>query len=672
MSALPDARHARPTLRHATAEEYRAFVMRRGDVRSGSNLLKAYRRFVRHYPGLGEWFHAPLAQRVGQTWPRSGQAYVSAVARPYLYYLASRGVAFDWEWVIAAERHILTPELLPPAVTEFIRESVTLAVGLGYRRKGAVSKLSRTLKALYLHRPAATFGDDMAADLDVLEQSLAAFGHRADLHYFFGSAEAFRRHAKSYREAVYALRLVLYHRGLLPAPPVRTASRPKRVSPRPLMEALLERYLWARRVQHARPATLRKIGGDVRRFIDWLAREHPGLESFAEATRAQALAYSASLDTALSPRNGKPLSAETKITRLSSLSVFFRDTTAWGWEGAPRRPLLGARDLPKRPKRIPRYIPADQLNCLMREVHRLDCPYQRTALIVARWSGARRGEIRSLDLDCLDTYPEGTPRLRIPVGKGKTERLVPLHEEAATAIRALQQVAAPARGFRDEQTGTETRRLFVWRGLLLSASYLFETALARACAAAGLVDHHGRPLITAHRFRHTVGTELAEGGARLHTIMRMLGHTSTEMTLVYAHISDRAMTEDYRKVLGPGAEIAGPLAADLRAGTLPEESVEWLKTNFFKTELELGHCLRLPSEGPCECDLYLSCAKFITTREYAPRLRARRLRELELATDAATRGWEREVERHRCAAARIEQLLGELNEPLEEGESAGG
>jgi integrase len=672
MSALPDARHARPTLRHAPAEEYRAFVMGRGDIHSGSNLLRAYRRFVRHYPDLVSWFGAPLAERVGRTWPRSGQAYVSAVARPYLYYLASRGVAFDWEWVIAAERHILTPELLPPAVAEFIRESISVAVGLGYGRKSAASKLSRTLKAIYLHRPTACVTEAIEADIAGLEQVVTAFGRRADIHYFFSSAEAFRRHAKSYREAIYALRLVLYHRGLLPAPPVRTASRPVRVSPRPLMEALLERYLWARRVQHARPATLAKIGGDVRRFIDWLSREHPELESFAEVTRAQALSYSASLDTALSPRSGRPLSVESKITRLSSLSVFFRDTTAWGWEGAPRRPLLGSRDLPKRPKRVPRYIPADQLDRLMHQVRRLECPYQRTALIVARWSGARRGEIRSLDYDCLDAYPDGTPRLRIPVGKGKTERLVPLHKEAAAAIRELQLLAAPTHGFRDEQTGVETRRLFVWRGLPLSVSYLFETALERACGAAGLVDRDGKPLITAHRFRHTVGTELAEGGARLHTIMRMLGHTSTEMTLVYAHISDRAMTEDYRKVLGPGAEIAGPLAADLRAGVLPEESVEWLKTNFFKTELELGHCLRLPSEGPCECDLYLSCAKFVTTREYAPRLRARRMRELELAADAASRGWGREVERHRCAAARIEQLLGELNEPLEEVENVSG
>ena len=50
-----------------------------------------------------------------------------------------------------------------------------------------------------------------------------------------------------------------------------------------------------------------------------------------------------------------------------------------------------------------------------------------------------------------------------------------------------------------------------------------------------------------------------------------------------------------------------------------------MKANFFRTELELGHCLRLPEEGPCECDLYLTCAKFVTTPEYAPRLRERRL-----------------------------------------------
>lgn len=666
MSALPNPRPAQPRFQHATQAEYGAFVRQRPDIRCGRNLLRAYRRFVRHYPDLDQWFHAPLAERVGDRKTRCGQTYVSALARPYLYYLALRGeVCFDWEWIIATGCHVLPQELLPPAVFAFIRESADEAVRLGYGRKSVTGKLSRTLKALYLHRPATGVTEADEVDIAELERAITAFGERPDVATFFASAEAYQRTAKSYREALYTLRVVLYHRGKLAALPERTASRPKRQSLRPRMEALLERYLWARHVQHARPATVTKIGGDVRRFIAWLAREHPEVESFAEVTREQVLDYAASLDADISPHSGKPLMIESKITRLSSLSVFFQDATAWGWEEAPRHPLLGARDLPKRPKRIPRYIPADQIERLMPAVRQLRCPYQRSALLIARWSGARRGEIRNLDLDCLDAYPDGTPRLRIPVGKGKSERVVPLHEEAAAAIRELQRLAVRTRGLRDEQTGAESRRLFVYRGLLLSASYLFETALARACAAAGLVDQGGKPQVTAHRFRHTVGTELAEGGARLHTIMRMLGHTSTEMTLVYAHISDKAMTEDYQKVLGPGAELAGPLAEQLRTGVLPAESVEWLKTNFFKTELELGHCLRLPQEGPCECDLYLSCAKFVTTREYAPRLRARRLRELELIEDAVSHGWEREVERHRCAVRRIEQLLTELSEPLD-------
>ncbi len=666
MSAFLNPQPSRPRFPHVTSDKYSAFTGQRPTIRSGNNLLKAYRRFIRHYPDLDQWFQASLAERVGKTKTRSGKAYVSAFARPYLYYLRLRGeVFFDWDWIIGVNCHVLSDELLPPAVTELIGALVNEAVRLGYRRRSVTYKLSRVAKALYLNRLAMGVAKINEADITAFEDAIMAFAQRSDVETFFDSTEAYGRVAKGYRQAIYSLRVVLYHRGEIATLPNRKASRPKRVSPRPRMDVLLERYLWARRVQYTRPATIKKVGCDVRLFINWISLEHPEADSFADVTREHVLAFAASLETTLSPRSGKPLTIESKITRLSSLSVFFRDTVAWGWEEAPTRPLLGARDLPKRPKRIPRYIPADQLNQLVHAVRQLACPYQRAALIVARWSGARRSEIRNLELDCLDAYVDGTPRLRVPVGKGKSERLVPLHEEAASAIRKLQQLAIATRGLRDDQTGAESHRLFVYRGLLLSASYLFETALERACSQAGLVDHEGKPMVTAHRFRHTVGTELAEGGARLHTIMKMLGHTSTEMTLVYAHISDKAMAEDYHRVLGPGAELAGPLAEQLRAGTLPEESVEWLKTNFFKTELELGHCLRLPQEGPCECDLYLSCAKFVTTREYAPRLRSRRMRELKLMEDAISQGWDREVERHRCTAKRIEQLLEELGEPLE-------
>jgi hypothetical protein len=89
------------------------------------------------------------------------------------------------------------------------------------------------------------------------------------------------------------------------------------------------------------------------------------------------------------------------------------------------------------------------------------------------------------------------------------------------------------------------------------------------------------------------------------------------MSVTYANISDPAVLADYQSVLQPGAVIAGPLAETLRAGQLGQDALDWLKTNFYKTALELGHCLRLPQEGPCECDLYLTCAKFVTTPHYA-------------------------------------------------------
>jgi hypothetical protein len=85
--------------------------------------------------------------------------------------------------------------------------------------------------------------------------------------------------------------------------------------------------------------------------------------------------------------------------------------------------------------------------------------------------------------------------------------------------------------------------------------------------------------------------------------------------------------EQHEKVIAAGGRVAGPAAAALPANSLDEDTVDWLKTNFFKTELELGHCLRLPQEGPCESDLYLRCSKFFTTSEYTPRLQARRARE---------------------------------------------
>lgn len=366
-------------------------------------------------------------------------------------------------------------------------------------------------------------------------------------------------------------------------------------------------------------------------------------------------------------RTGAPLTAATRRVDIQVVLGFFRDGYAWQWPDMPGRPLLMNGDLPKITYAVPRFIPDDQLAVLMDAIRVMECPFQRAALLIARWSGARRSEIRMLDLDCLDAYPDGTPRLRVAASKNYAERTVPLADEAAEAIRTLQQfrrgqIDRPLRGNHNERAA---RRLFVRHGRVLSNAYLFDDALLIACRTAGLLDEQGKPMITAHRFRHTVGTQLAERGARLQTIMSVLGHKSVQMALVYAHVGDPAVLDDYRTVLGADATIAGPSASAVRNRELTAASIDWLKDNFFRTELELGHCLRLPAEGPCECDLFLTCAKFITTPKYAPRLRDRHATELALADQARSQGWDREVERHESVARRVHQLLTDLNEPLD-------
>ncbi len=459
--------------------------------------------------------------------------------------------------------------------------------------------------------------------------------------------------------------VVLFHRE-------QAVTEPRKVMPYwgerkvvpPRMEAVLEKYRKTRLLTDM-PETAQRVTSRVRCFVAWLVEREPRIDSFAAVTREHLLDFAEALKQMIGMCTGKPFTVLTRRGHLSALNVFFRDMASWGWDDVPIRPLLGSGDLPKMPYRVPRYIPEDELARLMATIRALECPYQRAALLIARWSGARREEIRRLEIDCLDNYPDGTSRLRIPAGKTKKERMIPINEEAAEAIRQLQTLQRAPRGFRDSHTGKITHYLFVDYGKRLSSFYLFTSSLRHACEAAGLVTADGKPTISAHRFRHTVGTQLAEKGAKLHTIMKVLGHTSASMSMVYAQISDREVLKDYQSVLSPGAVIAGPCAEDLRNGQMPQSSIDWLKTNFFKTELELGHCLRLPQEGPCECDLYLNCVKFVTMPEYVPRLRRRRKQESDLMADAQQRGWIKEVERHRCTMNRIEQLLKELGEPLE-------
>ena len=64
---------------------------------------------------------------------------------------------------------------------------------------------------------------------------------------------------------------------------------------------------------------------------------------------------------------------------------------------------------------------------------------------------------------------------------------------------------------------------------------------------------------------------------------------------------------DYEKVVA-GSAIAGPAAVRIRNHEMTQRELDWPKSNFYKSEMELGPCTRLPEEGPCECDLFRPAA----------------------------------------------------------------
>jgi len=658
--------------RHADADEYDAFVATFATNHLYRNRCHRFRqRFVDRYPDLTEWFAEPLQVRIGRDHkpaaPRTFTDEINAQALAYVLFLGLTGrVAFDWPWLFAVKLAKFWAYAERVGRTDAVagrKALVAESSGLGYMTwDGAEWALSRH----FLHTGDFDIRNMRAEHLSDLVAAIADFGSGPEGLAFHGSAERHRHIARSWHVSLHQLGVLLYHRGQAAEVPRIAGPPPWAVShvlPVP-MGALITRYVEARSLTD-RPGTVEHTRIALCRFAAWLLETEPGVSNFERVSRDHIVRYSAVLNAYRTPRGGRPLTISTKRWHLGALSGFFRDGASWEWEGMPAHRVLGAGDLPRMVKALPRYIPEEQLGPLMTAIRTLECPYRRAALLIARWSGARRGEIARLELDCLDRYADGTARLRIPAGKTKTERSIPIHEEAAEAITCIQQLRseAPDRGLADELTGTLTRYLFVRYGQMMSTTYLFDSGMRIACTAAGLSG--GATNITAHRFRHTVGTQLAERGAKLHTIMAMLGHTSADMSLVYAQISDREVLRDYQAVLGPGATIAGPSAAALRSGVMPASAVDWLKSNFFKTELELGHCLRLPQEGPCECDLFLTCAKFVTTPAYAPRLRRRRRLELELAQDATAKGWQREFERHRCTADRLQGLLADLGETLE-------
>jgi integrase len=547
---------------HAGREEYfgwlRATFDKHGSIKSRRYF---YNRFVTRWPDLQDWFDAPLLVRLdlhdavpGESGKRRGPSHE---AGSYLAYLSlAHRMPMDADWVLSRN----FDGVFSARVATALGLDLALVDALDLRQRQLGYRNGRSLLTWAIARIVLWRGDpDITA---ITYQDLVRFGEQIRRWCALpeagiiraGQVHSTRRNhdpdvlpaefEKTCLSRLHGLHVLLFNTGQICEPPLqglktRELWREQLTPPGtpPAIAAPVDRWLTGRLHTTDRAESVRNARDAFRYFLRWIGQAHPELSTLAELTRAHVEGFLVHLHELINPRTSRPLSARTRYSYISPLLQFFRETSQWGWADVPARPLLGRSDLPKLPLALPRFIPRDQLDRLMQAVEELEDPHQRAALLLLRWSGARRGEIARLTIDCLDAYPDGYPRLRIPVGKTYTERMIPLHPQAADALRALidQAEADNAAPRHDPWAQRPVRYVFMRRGQPMGKQFLFDGALAIACRNAGLVTGDGNPSVTAHRFRHIVGTQLAEGGAQIQTIMAILGHRNAQMSATYSN-----------------------------------------------------------------------------------------------------------------------------------------
>jgi integrase/recombinase XerC len=121
-------------------------------------------------------------------------------------------------------------------------------------------------------------------------------------------------------------------------------------------------------------------------------------------------------------------------------------------------------------------------------------------------------------------------------GKGKKERLVPIGEQAFTAIKNYWDLLP-------HLPGGQAPVFYASRKKLTPVSPRdLQLRLKKYLALAGL-----DPQMTPHKLRHSYATHLLDAGADLRSVQELLGHAHLVTTQVYTHMTTDRLKRAYDK-----------------------------------------------------------------------------------------------------------------------------
>ena len=259
---------------------------------------------------------------------------------------------------------------------------------------------------------------------------------------------------------------------------------------------------------------LRKFSEHAGRSLDWRRVDHQQVRGF------------------LAELMGNGLSKPSVARALASLRSFYK----WmAREGLVEQNPAALVSTPKLPKKLPRVPTMEEVNGLLDSSLPENAAFplrDRVIFELLYGCGLRNSELVGIQLDDI-SWSNEVIRVR---GKGKKERLSPLGDAAATAIR---EYLSERQKILDAKHRSSVSLLINLRGGSLTTRSVGRIVKAIAIARGLSPDVHP------HTLRHAFGTHMLEEGADLRAIQELLGHERLSTTQRYTQLTSSHVTRVY-------------------------------------------------------------------------------------------------------------------------------
>jgi integrase len=212
----------------------------------------------------------------------------------------------------------------------------------------------------------------------------------------------------------------------------------------------------------------------------------------------------------------------------SSVQSFYKTRSTFGF-GIPKTVSAGIRL--KQPRRAVVPLTAEEVS---RFWHSFRSYRDLSLVALMLLNGLRLRETISIQLQDLD-ISQAQVRVR---GKGNRERLLPLSDDTLQVLQCYLKVERPLTG----------------------CPYVF-VSLKGSCRGhpmtpeglRSLFRHHRQSShvlqANPHRFRHTFGADMIRAGVSLPGLMRLMGHSRIQTTMLYVQLSPQDVWREYHRAV---------------------------------------------------------------------------------------------------------------------------